>query len=44
MPYRILCNAELQISLEARTGLASTHSRFMPLHKTRYGVGNDALC
>jgi hypothetical protein len=37
-PYRILCNGELQKSLEARAGLALTHSRFTPLHKIRYGV------
>jgi uncharacterized protein YjbI with pentapeptide repeats/MoxR-like ATPase len=38
-----LCNGELQKSLEARAGLALTHSRFTPLHKIRYGVSNLPL-
>ncbi len=38
MPYRVLCNGEFQKSLEARTGVILTLSRFTPLHKTRYGV------
>jgi hypothetical protein len=38
MPYRILCNGELRKTLEARTSAVLTHSRFTPLHKTRYGV------
>jgi hypothetical protein len=38
MPYRVLCNGELQKSLEARTGVVLVHSHFTPLHKIRYGV------
>lgn len=38
-PYRIVCNGGLQKSLEARTGVTLTHSRFMPLHTIRYGIG-----
>ena len=32
-PYRVLCNGELQKSLEARTGVVLAHSHFTLLHK-----------
>jgi hypothetical protein len=38
MPYRILCNGTEQKNPEARSGLGLVPSRFIPLHKIRYGI------
>src|SRR5260221_1841012 len=38
MPYQILCNGAQQKSPEARSGLALTPSRYIPLHNNRDGI------
>src|SRR5260370_19416613 len=38
MPYQILCNGAQQKSPEARSGLALTPSRYIPLYNNRDGI------